>query len=153
MCDNAAPLAGAGTDVRRCSDALGLLRAADRYAYTDCGSTAYCYLFYWGRANTYTQKKTLSVENLSRANSWSLSSCACPAGSCPAESLSSWPIPAVVYEPANSNRHAAYSQQKQVAPTILKALGLNSSTLKGVAAEGMQLASWVLMVAWMVLNV
>src|SRR5256885_1481029 len=45
---------------------------------------------------TYTQKKTLSVENLSRANSWSLSSCACPAGSCPAVSLSSWPIPAVV---------------------------------------------------------
>ena len=66
-----------------------LLRAADRYAYTGCGSTAYCYLFYWGRANTYTQKKTLSVENLSRANSWSLSSCACPAGSCPAGSLSS----------------------------------------------------------------
>src|SRR5436190_16220024 len=61
-----------------------LLRAADRYAYTGCGSTAYCYLFYWGRANTYTQKKILSVENLSRANSWSLSSCACPAGSCPA---------------------------------------------------------------------
>src|SRR5436305_2853300 len=58
-----------------------MLRAADRYAYTDCGSTAYSYLFYWGRANTYTQKKTLSVENLSRANSWSLSSCACP---CPA---------------------------------------------------------------------
>src|SRR5579859_6892447 len=74
---------------------------------------------------------------------------ACQAGSCPAGSLSSWPIPAVVYEPANSNRHAAYSQQKQVAPTILKALGLNSSTLKGVATEGMQLASWVLMVAWM----
>src|SRR5271163_4336490 len=66
----------------------------------------------WGRANTYTQKKTLSVENLSRANSWSLSSCACPAGSCPAGSLSSWPIPAVVYEPANSNRHAAYSQHQ-----------------------------------------
>src|SRR5436305_6009760 len=57
-----------------------VLRAADRYAYTGCGSTAYCYLFYWGRANTYTQKKTLSVENLSRANSWSLSSCACPSG-------------------------------------------------------------------------
>ena len=54
-----------------------------------------------GRADTYTHKKTLSVENLSRANSWSLSSCACPY---PAESLSSWPIPAVVYEPANSNR-------------------------------------------------
>src|SRR5271156_4487987 len=35
----------------------------------------------WGRANTYTHMKTLSVENLSRANSWSLSSCACP---CPA---------------------------------------------------------------------
>src|SRR5271163_692861 len=35
----------------------------------------------WGRANTYTHKKTLSVENLSRANSWSLSSCTCP---CPA---------------------------------------------------------------------
>src|SRR5207248_4877813 len=66
-----------------------VLRAADRYAYTDCGSTAYCYLFYWGRANTYTHKKTLSVENLSRANSWSLSSCACPAGSCPAGSFSS----------------------------------------------------------------
>jgi hypothetical protein len=29
----------------------------------------------WGRANTYRHKKTLSVENLSRANSWSLSSC------------------------------------------------------------------------------
>ena len=28
----------------------------------------------WVRANTYTHKKTLSVENLSRANSWSLSS-------------------------------------------------------------------------------
>ena len=55
--------------------------------------------------------KTLSVENLSRANSWSLSSCACPAGSCPAGSFSSWPIPAVVHEPANSNRHAVYSQQ------------------------------------------
>ena len=67
----------------------------------------------WERANTYTHKKTLSVENLSRANSWSLSSCACscPAGSCPAGSLSSWPIPAGVYEPANSNRNAAYSQQ------------------------------------------
>src|SRR5271154_215518 len=25
-----------------------LLRAADRYAYTGCGSTAYCYLFYLG---------------------------------------------------------------------------------------------------------
>ena len=37
----------------------------------------------WGRANTYTHKKTLSVENLSRANSWSLSSCACPYA-CPA---------------------------------------------------------------------
>src|SRR5436305_14137447 len=33
------------------------------------------------RANTYTHRKTLSVENLCRANSWSLSSCACP---CPA---------------------------------------------------------------------
>ena len=41
----------------------------------------------------------------------SLSSCACPAGSCPAGSLSSWPIPAGVYEPANSHRNAAYSQQ------------------------------------------
>ena len=69
-----------------------------------------------GRANTYRHKKTLSVENLSRANSWSLSSCACPAGSCPAGSLSSWPIPAVVYEPANSNRHAAYSQHPRHQP-------------------------------------
>src|SRR5271155_2054350 len=25
-----------------------MLRAADRYAYTGCGSTAYCYLFYLG---------------------------------------------------------------------------------------------------------
>src|SRR5271155_3556691 len=25
-----------------------MLRAADRYAYTSCGSTAYCYLFYLG---------------------------------------------------------------------------------------------------------
>jgi hypothetical protein len=25
-----------------------VLRAADRYAYTGCGSTAYCYLFYLG---------------------------------------------------------------------------------------------------------
>jgi hypothetical protein len=39
----------------------------------------------WGRANTYAHRKTLSVENLSRANSWSLSSCTFPAGSCPAE--------------------------------------------------------------------
>jgi hypothetical protein len=37
------------------------------------------------RANTYTHRKILSVECLSRANSWSLSSCAFPAGSCPAE--------------------------------------------------------------------
>ena len=51
-----------------------VLRAADRYAYTGCGSTAYCYLFYWGRANTYAQKNPLSVENLSRANSWFLPS-------------------------------------------------------------------------------
>jgi len=62
----------------------------------------------WGWTNSYRHKKTLSVENLSHANSWSLSSCACPAGS-----LSSWLIPAVVYEPANSNRHAAYSQHRQ----------------------------------------
>src|SRR5271170_4123983 len=39
----------------------------------------------WGWANTYTHRKTLSVENLSRANSWSLSSCTFPAGSCPAD--------------------------------------------------------------------
>src|SRR2546421_3636794 len=83
-----------------------LLRAADRYAYTGCGSTAYCYLIYWGRANTYTHKKTLSVECLSRANSWSLSGCACPCPAVPVQlvptqlSLSSWPIPAGVYEPA-----------------------------------------------------
>jgi hypothetical protein len=38
-----------------------------------------------GRANTYRHRKILSVECLSRANSWSLSSCAFPAGSCPAE--------------------------------------------------------------------
>src|SRR5271155_1405210 len=50
-----------------------VLRAADRYAYTGCGSTAYCYLFYLGSANTYTHRKILSVENLSRTNSWSLS--------------------------------------------------------------------------------
>src|SRR5438477_7721153 len=99
----------------------GLLRAADRYAYTGCGSTACCYLFYWGRANTYTHKETLSVENLSRANSWSLSSCACPCPAVPVPvqlvpaqlGLSSWPIPAVVYEPANSNRNAAYSQHTE----------------------------------------
>src|ERR1700757_1899901 len=41
-----------------------------------------------------------------------LSSCTCPAGSCPAGSLSSWLIPAGVYEPANSHRNAAYSQQE-----------------------------------------
>ena len=33
---------------------------------------------------------------------------------------------------------------KQVAPTILKASGLNPSALKGVVAKGAQLASWVL---------
>jgi hypothetical protein len=32
----------------------------------------------WGRANTYTHRKTLSVESLSRANSWSLSRCSFP---------------------------------------------------------------------------
>ena len=79
------------------------------------------------RANTYTQKKILSVENLSRANSWSLSSCACPAGSCPAGSLSSCLIPAVVYEPANGNRHAAYSQQAGPRRTSnVRALGMLS---------------------------
>src|SRR2546423_8093250 len=36
---------------------------------------------------------------------WSLSSCAFSAGSCPAE------VYECAYEPANSHRHAAYSQQ------------------------------------------
>jgi len=44
-------------------------------------------------------------------SSWSLSSYAFPAGSCPAGSLSSWSIPADVYEPANCNRNAACTQQ------------------------------------------
>jgi hypothetical protein len=58
------------------------------------------------RATTYRRKKTLSDECLSRANSWSLSSCAFPAGSCPADCTR-----VQAYDPANSNRHAAYSQQ------------------------------------------
>src|SRR4051794_41567612 len=40
------------------------------------------------RANTYTHRKTLSVENLSRANSWSLSSCACPCPAVPVQLVS-----------------------------------------------------------------
>src|SRR5271154_3152416 len=32
----------------RVSHGCLVLRAADRYAYTGCGSTAYCYLFYLG---------------------------------------------------------------------------------------------------------
>jgi hypothetical protein len=62
-----------------------VLRAADRYVYTSCGSTAYCYILPEGRANTYRHRKILSVECLSRVNSWSLSSCAFPAGSRAAE--------------------------------------------------------------------
>src|SRR5947209_5517863 len=42
--------------------------------------------------------------------SWSLSSCAFPAGSCPAEVYDCTFVRA--YEPANSNRHAVYSQQE-----------------------------------------
>src|SRR5271168_2359872 len=40
------------------------------------------------RANTYTHRKMLSVECLTRANSWPLSSCAFPAGPYPAEHTS-----------------------------------------------------------------
>jgi len=78
-----------------------LLRAADRYAYTDCGSTAYCYLFYPGDEQIliHIRKPCRSRTCLVRI-----------AGSCPAGSLSSWPIPAVVYEPANHNRNAVCSQ-------------------------------------------
>ena len=50
---------------------LVVLRAAHRYAYSGCGSTAYSYLPR-KRADTYRHKKTLSVECLSRAISWSL---------------------------------------------------------------------------------
>ena len=46
------------------------------------------------RADTYRHKKTLSVERLSHAISWSLSSLTFPAGSCPAGSLLSWSMPA-----------------------------------------------------------
>jgi hypothetical protein len=45
----------------------------------------------WGRANTYTHRKSLSAEYLSRP-------------------IIADPCPAVVYELANSHRYAAYSQ-------------------------------------------
>src|SRR4051794_15862896 len=62
----------------------------------------------WERANTYTHRKILSVECLSRANSRSLSSCAFPAGSCPAVPFQLVPVQlrytnVRAYEPAKSN--------------------------------------------------
>src|SRR3984957_55083 len=89
-----------------------MLRAADRYAYTGCGSTADSYLFYLGDELILIHiGKSFSVECRSRTNSWPLSSRTFPLGPCPPGSLSSWLIPAVVYEPVNSRRSAAYSQQ------------------------------------------
>jgi hypothetical protein len=70
-----------------------LLRAADRYAYTGCGSTAYCYLFYLGDEQILVHI----------GKSCRLSACLVRiAGPCPAEYTS-----VRVYELANSNRNAA----------------------------------------------
>jgi hypothetical protein len=100
----------------------GLMAPAQKRIYSlCCAEQTVCIYRLWkhclllsilpgGRANTCTHRKILSVECLSRANSWPLSSCAFPAGSCPAGSLSSWSIPAVVYEPANDHRNAACLQ-------------------------------------------
>jgi hypothetical protein len=76
-----------------------LLRAADRYAYTGCGSTAYCYLFY-----LRDEQILIHIEKSCRSS-------ACLVritGPCSAGSLSSWSIPAVVYEPANHHRDAQH---------------------------------------------
>src|SRR5277367_5147492 len=92
-----------------------MLRAADRYAYTGCGSTAYCYLFYLGDEQIliHIRKPCRTSACLVRI-----------AGPCPAVpfqlvpvqlSLSSWPMPAVVYEPANHHRNAAYTQHSHSA--------------------------------------
>jgi hypothetical protein len=45
---------------------LTVLRAADRYAYTGCASTAYCYLFYLGTSKyIYTQENLVGREPVS----------------------------------------------------------------------------------------
>ena len=85
-----------------------LLRSADRCLYWLWKHCLLLSILPGGRANTYGHKKTLSVENLSRA---------IHLVPCPAIPFQLVPVQlrytiVHVYEPASGNRHAAYSQQQ-----------------------------------------
>ena len=79
-----------------------VLRAADRYAYISCGSTAYCYLFYLG-----DEKILIHI----RKPCWSSACLVRIAGPFSAVPFQLRYTNVGTYEPANSHRDAAYSQQ------------------------------------------